>query len=124
MCVCVCVFATFDAFQGYLLLLWLPCLTALVVYVVFQVCVCVCIYTHMHMYAYVYTHVVGVFVSWLTALVVYVVFQDHMMHVSLMEIIYPFFIFVVIGMYHSTISGYEHPKLQVLLLLLVVLLVL
>jgi hypothetical protein len=46
------------------------------------------------------------------ALGVYCVFQDHMLHVSLMEIIYPLCIYLVIGMYLATISGYEHPKLQ------------
>ena len=31
-----------------------------------------------------------------------------------MEVLYPLGIYIVIGMYHATISGYEHPKLQVL----------
>jgi hypothetical protein len=29
-----------------------------------------------------------------------------------MEVLYPLGIYIVIGMYHATISGYEHPKLQ------------
>jgi len=47
------------------------------------------------------------------ALVLYFVFQDSMVHISLMEVIYPLVIYVAIGMYLATISGYEHPKLQV-----------
>ena len=66
-------FSTFDALQRYLMAQWLPCISALALYVIFQ---------------------------------------DSMLHVSLMEVLYPLGVYMVIGMYHATISGYEHPKLQ------------
>lgn len=45
------------------------------------------------------------------SVVCYVLFSSYMQHISVAEVLSPTVIYIIIGSYVSTISGYEHPRM-------------